>query len=89
MPIRDSHHYIQGVRHEKIAFDGTAVRYTPRCDLGDVNEDGHIDVVDLLTLADACGTTFGNAAYDPLCDFNGDNFIDVVDLLALAGNWGL
>ena len=56
--------------------------------LADVNEDGYVDVADLLFVADAFGTVLGEAEYDPLCDFNGDNAIDVSDVLILASRWG-
>ena len=55
---------------------------------GDVNFDGHVDVVDLLYLVDAFGTSFGEPAYNPACDFNADNGVDVVDLLIFVENFG-
>jgi hypothetical protein len=56
---------------------------------GDANFDGHVDVVDLLTLVDAFGTGIGDPNYDPTADFNSDGFVDVVDLLTLVENFGL
>ena len=56
--------------------------------VGDIDRDGGVDVVDLLTLADAWGSSFGQTAFNPDCDLNGDNTIDVGDLLCLAQNWG-
>ncbi len=55
---------------------------------GDFNNDGSVDVVDLLMLADAWGTMAGDPGYDPECDSNCDGSIDVVDLLNLASNFG-
>jgi formylglycine-generating enzyme len=55
--------------------------------LGDVNDDGHVDMVDLLYLVDAFGSTTGAANYNPACDFNHDGSVDVVDLLYLADNF--
>ena len=57
--------------------------------VGDINNDGHIDVVDLLYLADSWGKVIGQAGYDAGNDLNGDFAVDVLDLLAMAGNWGL
>ena len=57
--------------------------------VGDVNGDSHVDVADLMCLADSWGTNAGDAAYDPNCDFNHDGSVDVVDLLRLASNWGI
>lgn len=55
---------------------------------GDVDGDGHVDVVDLLYLVDAFGCVEGELEYNPACDFNSDGWIDVVDLLTLVENWG-
>jgi hypothetical protein len=55
---------------------------------GDTNADGHVDVVDLLTLVDAFGSLAGDANYDATCDFNSDGAVDVVDLLDLVYNFG-
>jgi hypothetical protein len=56
--------------------------------LGDINDDGHVDVTDVLALASTWGKGLGAAGYDPMCDFNRDDRVDVSDLLILAGNWG-
>ncbi len=55
---------------------------------GDVNGDRAVDVLDLLEMATAWGTTCGvNRLYDPRCDLNSDGSVDVIDLLTLADNW--
>ena len=56
---------------------------------GDANNDGHVDVVDLLILVDAFGSVVGDPNYDPNADFNSDGSVDVVDLLDLVDNFGL
>ncbi len=61
-------------------FRGT---YVP----GDIDGDGHVDVVDLLTFVPCFGMTLGQRGYDPACDLDGNNSADVVDLLTLVGNW--
>ena len=55
---------------------------------GDVDADGHVDVVDLLWLVDAFGSVTGDANYDARCDFNSDGSVDVVDLLTMVENFG-
>ncbi len=55
---------------------------------GDVNGDGHVDVIDLLFLIDAFGTSRGDTAYNPACDFDASGTVDTTDLLALVGNFG-
>ncbi len=56
--------------------------------VGDINGDGHVDVIDLLIFIAAFGTTTGNANYNPACDFNSDGSVDVIDLLDLVANFG-
>jgi hypothetical protein len=56
---------------------------------GDVDGDGHVDVVDLLYFVDAFGSVSGDPLYDARCDFNHDDSVDVVDLLMLVENFGL
>lgn len=55
---------------------------------GDVDGDGHVDIVDLLILADSWGKSSGDIGYDSACDFTGDGAIDILDLLILARRWG-
>jgi hypothetical protein len=55
---------------------------------GDVDGDGHVDVVDLLYLVDAFGSLTGDPSYNAACDFNSDGSVDVVDLLMLVENFG-
>jgi hypothetical protein len=55
---------------------------------GDVDGDGHVDVVDLLYLVDAFGSVPGDANYNVACDFNHDDSVDVVDLLTMVENFG-
>ena len=55
---------------------------------GDVDGDGHVDVLDLLFLVDAFGSVPGDANYDIRCDFNVDDSVDVVDLLIMVENFG-
>lgn len=54
---------------------------------GDVNRDGAVDVVDLMTLAESWGRAAGETGFDPVCDFNRDGSVDVIDLLTLAEYW--
>ena len=49
---------------------------------GDVDGNGVVNVVDLLALLAAWGTS------DPNADINGDGTVDVIDLLILLAHWG-
>jgi hypothetical protein len=64
------------------------VVFAPSFVPGDVDGDGHVDVVDLLYFVDAFGSVTGDSNYDPRCDFNSDGSVDVVDLLILVENFG-
>jgi hypothetical protein len=56
--------------------------------VGDINDDGYVDVIDLLIFVDAFGAVLGDANYDARCDFNTDDGVDVVDLLMFVDNFG-
>jgi len=56
--------------------------------VGDVDNDGCSDVVDLLWFVDAFGSAIGDANFNPECDFNCDGYVDVVDLLFLVDGFG-
>jgi hypothetical protein len=55
---------------------------------GDIDNDGAVDVVDLLYFVDSFGLSAGDPGYNPLCDLNGDGSVDVVDLLTLVEDFG-
>ncbi len=56
---------------------------------GDIDGDGHVDVVDLLFFVDSFGLVLGDRGYDPKCDLNHDGSVDVIDLLTMVENWGV
>jgi hypothetical protein len=56
--------------------------------VGDINNDGHVNTLDLLLLAAAFGSVTGDPNYSPACDLDHNGSVDVVDLLYLADNWG-
>jgi hypothetical protein len=56
---------------------------------GDTNGDGHVDVVDLLTLVGSFGLSAGDSGFDPAADFNKDGTVDFADLLTLVDNFGV
>jgi len=49
----------------------------------DINQDGSVDVIDLLIIIDQWGQT------DSPADINGDGIVNVSDLLIVIANWGL
>ncbi len=54
----------------------------------DVNGDGSVDVVDLLTFVAAFGLELGDPGFDQTCDFNDDHSVDVIDLLTFVADFG-
>ena len=52
--------------------------------VGDINGDGTVDVLDLLSLLAAWGPCSGTCPED----LNADGVVDVLDLLALLAAWG-
>lgn len=55
---------------------------------GDADDNGHVDVNDLLAVAAAWGSVAGSPTYNPLTDFDLNGTVNVVDLLTLAPFWG-
>jgi hypothetical protein len=66
-----------------VAVDKTLTKYKT-----DVNGDGGVDVVDLLTFVESFGLEFGDLGYNLLCDFNEDRWVDVEDLLTFVEDFG-
>ncbi len=54
---------------------------------GDANDDGLVNVGDLLSLVSSWGKSANNRGYEPWTDFNGDGYINVGDLQILITNW--
>ena len=52
------------------------------CVCPDINGDGYVNVVELLTVIDQWGQT------DSIVDLNFDGIVNVTDLLIVIGNWG-
>jgi hypothetical protein len=63
-------------------------RAVSHCVVCDINEDGYVDVADLLDLVYAFGTARGDPGYNSGADFNVDGYVDVVDLLWLVDYFG-
>lgn len=56
--------------------------------LGDVNDDGHVNTGDLILLGKSWGTSPGDLRWDGRADLNGDRYIGGGDLVVLGLNWG-
>jgi hypothetical protein len=56
--------------------------------VGDVNEDGVVDVRDLAIVAKAYGTFKGDSDYNPDADINKDGVVDMRDIAIVAKFFG-
>ena len=55
---------------------------------GDLNGDGKVNVVDLLTLADSYGASAGQPAYDERSDIDDDGQIGQTEMLQISSDFG-
>jgi parallel beta-helix repeat protein len=54
----------------------------------DVNNDGLIDIVDIVIVAIAFGSRPGDPNWDPYADINQDGIVDIVDIVMIAIHFG-
>lgn len=55
---------------------------------GDVNGDGHVDLVDLVLVAAAFGSMPGALNWNPDADLNRDGMVNIFDLVKVGLNYG-
>ncbi len=56
--------------------------------VSDLNNDGEVDIFDIVPIAVSFGTRTGDPNWNPVCDLNKDNKIDVFDLAQVALAFG-
>ena len=56
--------------------------------LGDINGDGHVDMLDVATVASCFGATPSSPKWNPACDLTGDGVIDMADIAIVAAAFG-
>jgi hypothetical protein len=56
--------------------------------LGDVNDDGKVDISDVATAAKAFGSHPGYLRWNPIADINLDGKVDILDIALIAKNFG-
>jgi subtilisin family serine protease len=57
--------------------------------LGDINEDGKVDIRDVAIVAQAYGSYPGHPRWNPDADVNLDGKVDVIDVALTAANFGV
>jgi DNA-binding beta-propeller fold protein YncE len=65
-----------------------AVAVFKNCYTSDLDCDGDVDIVDIMTVASRWNTGTGDPGYDSLYDLDKDGDIDVVDVMTVAVRWG-
>ncbi len=71
-------------RSTPVIMDSQVIEINPSFNPADVNQDGEVDVNDLLLVIGDWGCTSNCTA-----DIDGDGNVNVVDLLLVIANWGL
>jgi len=71
--------------NQKRYWDLISISSGSQCKPGNVNDDGNVNVLDLIRVAKDFGKTSG---YDPNCDTNNDGKVDIRDLIYVARHFG-
>ncbi len=69
-------------------FSDVFLGVIPPTEANDIDTSGRVDGFDLIRLARAFGSTFGDPRYDAETDLDGNGTIDGIDLARLANNFG-
>ena len=56
--------------------------------LGDVNDEGNINIDELILLMEAYGSTSTSANWNPNADINDDGAVDIFDIKIISAHWG-
>ena len=56
--------------------------------LGDVNEDGYVELYDFYVESQAFGSYPGHPRWNASCDLNSDGFVDIMDFFYMSENFG-
>jgi len=54
---------------------------------GDLNDDGKVDIRDVLVVAVAFGSYPGHLRWNPTADINKDNRVNILDIVFIAKNF--
>jgi len=80
--IDDMYNNFQGLHIDGVTLIAEEVSCESIPCLGDLNQDGQVNISDLLSLIDAWGAT------DSSADIDGNGIVDVTDMLMLISAWG-
>ena len=54
----------------------------------DINADGTVDIIDVVTVALAFGSEVADENWNPVADVNDDDIVDIFDLAIVSSNFG-
>jgi hypothetical protein len=54
----------------------------------DLDNDGDVDIVDIMMVASRWNISTGDPNYDATCDLDNDGDIDILDIMMVAAQWG-
>jgi hypothetical protein len=54
---------------------------------GDINEDGCINMADIITMVESFNSISGSANYNSICDFNQDQCVNMSDIMIVVLNF--
>lgn len=82
--VDSAYNNYRGWQVDRVRIEVTSLECEdPQICVGDLNNDGSVDVIDMLALMDNWGACGSCAA-----DLNGDGVVDVMDLMELMNAWG-
>ena len=55
--------------------------------IGDINQDGRVNVLDAILLSNAFNSRPGDAKWNPNADLNKDNSVNVLDAILLSAHY--
>jgi hypothetical protein len=64
----------------------SATLYLPL--IGDINQDGRVDILDAILMSVAFNSRPGNPNWNPKADLNKDNVVDILDAILLSTHFG-
>jgi len=62
--------------------------YFVNCSPYDLNKDGHVNIIDVVIVANAFGKKEGDPGWDPRADVNGDGVVNIIDLVLVGTHFG-
>jgi len=83
-------YWVYGTGMYWIIVDAVVTIYVPHIPLkGDINDDGMVDISDIVIVAFAFDSVRDNPRWNEDADLNGDGMVDISDIVIVARQYGL